>query len=104
MFVPKMSQQNTTSTTTYDFSHEPPLLEELGVNLEHIWLKTRAVAVPSKRWTHNEALMDPQLIVSDADMVGPLALALLLGGEMLLSGKLQFGYIYGFGLFGCVAM
>ena len=43
-------------------------------------------------------------LVADADMAGPLALALLLGGELLLSGKLQFGYIYGFGLFGCLAM
>lgn len=30
--------------------------------------------------------------------------ALLLGAEMIFSGKLQFGYIYGFGLFGCIAM
>ena len=90
-----------------DFYNEPPLLEELGVNLEHIWLKTKAVVVPFRRFhkgQHSSALQDPALIVEDADLAGPLALALLLGGELMMSGKLQFGYIYGFGMFGCVAM
>jgi protein YIPF5/7 len=27
-----------------------------------------------------------------------------LGGELLMTGKLHFGYIYGFGLFGCLTM
>jgi hypothetical protein len=48
--------------------------------------------------------MDPAMIVEDADLAGPLAFALLLGGELLLTGKIHFGYIYGFGLFGCLAM
>ncbi|EEC45664.1 predicted protein, partial [Phaeodactylum tricornutum CCAP 1055/1] len=87
-----------------DFENEPPLLEELGINVEHILLKTKAVVLPSQRFNKNTALTDPALIVEDADLAGPLALALTLGGEMLLAGKLQFGYIYGFGLFGCMAM
>lgn len=48
--------------------------------------------------------MDPTMIVEDADLAGPLVFALALGGELLLSGKIHFGYIYGFGLFGCLAM
>jgi hypothetical protein len=89
----------------YDFTDEPPLLEELGINVEHILLKTKAVVIPFRRFQPHSALFsDPQLIVEDADLAGPLALALLLGGELLLTGQLSFGYIYGFGVFGCLAM
>jgi hypothetical protein len=84
---------------------EPPLLEELGINVEHILLKTKAVVLPFRRFHRHSALIsDPQLIVEDADLAGPLAFALLLGGELLLTGQLSFGYIYGFGVFGCLAM
>lgn len=83
---------------------EAPLLEELGVNVEHILMKTKAVVIPFRRFHKHSALADPSIIVEDADLAGPLAFALLLGGELLITGKLQFGYIYGFGLFGCLAM
>lgn len=82
------------------FDDEPPLLEELGIHMDHIVAKTRAVVLPFQRFGGN---MDAT-VIQDADLYGPLALALLLGGELLLSGKIQFGYIYGFGLFGCVSM
>lgn len=32
-----------------DYTNEPPLLEELGINFEHIRLKTLAVLNPVKR-------------------------------------------------------
>lgn len=81
---------------------EPPLLEELGINLEHILLKTKTVVLPFSRFGGDK--LDPVVICQDADLAGPVAFALILGGEMVLTGKLQFGYIYGFGLFGCVSM
>lgn len=81
---------------------EAPLLEELGINIEHIALKTKTVVLPFSRFGGNT--LGPDDICKDSDLAGPIAFALLLGGEMVLSGKLQFGYIYGFGLFGCVAM
>ena len=88
-----------------DLDHEPPLLEELGINLQHIWLKTKAVVLPFRRFSKtNTALLEPDLIVKDADLAGPLALALALGGELLLMGKVHFGYIYGFGVFGCLSL
>ena len=31
-----------------NYDNEPPLLEELGVNFEHIWKKTQAVMYPTK--------------------------------------------------------
>lgn len=37
-------------------------------------------------------------------MAGPLMFALVLGFALLMVGKLHFGYIYGFGAFGCLAI
>eukprot|EP00562_Extubocellulus_spinifer_P020170 CAMPEP_0178584220 /NCGR_PEP_ID=MMETSP0697-20121206/24704_1 /TAXON_ID=265572 /ORGANISM="Extubocellulus spinifer, Strain CCMP396" /LENGTH=407 /DNA_ID=CAMNT_0020220129 /DNA_START=39 /DNA_END=1264 /DNA_ORIENTATION=- len=78
-----------------------PLLEELGINVGHIATKSRAVVLPFSRYasTHLD-----RSVMEDADLAGPLVFALALGGELLLSGKVSFGYIYGFGLFGCVAL
>lgn len=79
-----------------DYSNEPPLLEELGINFVHIWAKTRTVMLPmSKR-------IDISYL-DDTDLAGPLVFALILGVCLLFTGKLHFGYIYGFGLFGCVS-
>jgi protein YIPF5/7 len=105
-FVPQMAkQQNDLNYGEEYFDNEPPLLEELGVNLEHIFSKTKAVVVPFRRWQKDSVLSDPAMIAEDADLAGPLAFALLLGAELMMSGKLgAFGYIYGFGMFGCLAM
>lgn len=84
-----------------DYYNEPPLLEELGVNFPHIYSKSRAVLFPFGK--HAKSL-ESGLIENDADLAGPLAFALGLGGELLLSGKLHFGYVYGFGLSGCFFM
>ena len=81
---------------------EAPLLEELGINLAHIFLKTKAVVLPFGRFGGTQ--MQPSDIVQDADLAGPIAFALILGAEMVLTGRFQFGYIYGFGVFGCVSM
>ena len=40
----------------------------------------------------------------EADLAGPLVFCLLLGSLLLLRGKVHFGYIYGFGIVGCLAM
>jgi hypothetical protein len=45
-------------------------------------------------------LPDPN-IMADSDMAGPLVFCLALGFFLLLTGKLHFGYIYGFGMLGC---
>ena len=31
-----------------DYENEPPLLEELGIRFDHIWMKTQAVVNPTK--------------------------------------------------------
>jgi hypothetical protein len=101
----QQQQQSSPSDAFEDFENEAPLLEELGINLEHIFLKTKAVVLPFRRFSgSNSALLDPDLIVQDADLAGPLALALLLAFELLCMGKIHFGYIYGFGMFGCLSL
>lgn len=94
MFIP--SQDATQATDEYDYENEPPLLEELGINFDHIRQKTFAVLNP-----FGSARAD---VIADQDLAGPLAFCLLFGASLLLHGKLQFGYIYGIGLLGCVGM
>ncbi len=82
-----------------DFADEPPLLEELGINISHIQTKSLAVILPVRyaKTAINENLME------DADMAGPIVFGILLALELLLAGRIQFAYIYGLGLFGCLA-
>ena len=84
-----------------DYDNEPPLLEELGINMGHIGTKSRAVVLPFSRYASGQL---DRSVMEDSDLAGPLVFALALGGELLLSGKVSFGYIYGFGLFGCFAL
>jgi hypothetical protein len=79
-----------------NFEDEPPLMEELGINFEHIYQKTLSVLNPFK---HPDAD-----IMKDTDLAGPLVFCLAFGGFLLLSGKVHFGYIYGIGVVGCLAM
>ena len=79
-----------------NYDNEPPLLEELGIRFDHIWTKTQAVVNPISK------LRDD--ILEDADLAGPIFFALILGSCLLLAGKVHFGYIYGFSMFGCLGM
>lgn len=75
---------------------EPPLLEELGINFDHIRQKTFAVLNPLM--TANRSVLD------DNDLAGPLVFCLLFGFSLLLHGKVHFGFIYGIGVLGCLAI
>jgi len=81
--------------TSDEFANEPPLLEELGINPEHIVQKTLTVLNPF-RTTRTD-------VAGDADLAGPLVFCLAFGSLLLLSGKIHFNYIYGIGAMGCVA-
>ncbi|KAL7010325.1 hypothetical protein EMMF5_000348 [Cystobasidiomycetes sp. EMM_F5] len=74
------------------YEGEPPLLEELGFNFEHIKLKSLTVLNPLRK--------PDQHIMDDADLAGPILFAFCFGMFLLLSGKSQFGYIYGVALLG----
>lgn len=81
------------STATTFVEPEPPLLEELGINPDHILKRMRSVLLFYK--------LDEYLL-ADSDMSGPLLIILTLGFSLLLSGKPIFGYIYGLGIMGGV--
>jgi len=85
-----------TAFGTGGFEGEPPLLEELGINFAHIQTKSLTVLNPLGRI--DEHIMD------DADLAGPLLFCFCFGMFLLLSGKTQFGYIYGVGLLGSTAI
>ncbi|GAA6017255.1 hypothetical protein JCM10207_003663 [Rhodosporidiobolus poonsookiae] len=75
---------------------EPPLLEELGINFDHILQKSLTVMNPLKS-------VDPH-IMDDADLAGPLVFCFVFASFLLLSGKPQFSYIYGVALVGSISM
>ena len=75
---------------------EPPLLEELGINPDHILQKTLNVL--------NPMMTTEAAIAGDSDLAGPIVFALAFGSFIMFSGKLYFNYIYGIGLLGCLAM
>ncbi|XP_071454065.1 protein YIPF5 [Hetaerina americana] len=81
---------------TSEFDDEPPLLEELGINPDHIIQKTLAVLNPLRETDAK--------ILQDTDFAGPLAFCLAFGALLLLSGKVHFSSIYGIGALGCVGM
>lgn len=84
-----------------DFANEPPLLEELDINFSHILGKTKAVLQPFKNASN---LDKPDELLMDSDLTGPIFFLICLGCSLLLQGKVSFGSIYGFGVFGCAAL
>lgn len=73
-----------------------PLLEELGVSPAHIVQKTRAVL--------NPFTPVPAEIMTDTDLAGPAAFAVLLALLLTLQGKIQFSAIYGMCVLGVLLL
>ncbi|KAL1790586.1 YIPF7 [Sigmodon hispidus] len=78
------------------FDEEPPLLEELGINFDHIWQKTLTVLNPMKPADGS--------IMNETDLTGPLLFCVALGATLLMAGKAQFGYVYGMSAIGCLGI
>ncbi|CAF3675726.1 unnamed protein product [Rotaria socialis] len=92
-----LSPKGTPNQNNYECD-EPPLLEELGINFDHIFKKTKSVLNP---------FTTPDLsILDDVDLAGPLVFCLAFACSLLLLGKINFGYVYGivtlgtFGMYG----
>ncbi|XP_078266739.1 protein YIPF5-like [Rhinoraja longicauda] len=85
-----------TSTIYGGTDDEPPLLEEIGINFDHIWQKTLTVLNPMKPADGS--------IMKETDLAGPIVFCLAFGATLLLAGKVQFGYVYGISVFGCLAI
>jgi len=76
------------------FEDEPPLLEELGINVGSILQKVRGVLTFKMRHDY----------VRDLDIGGPLLFVILLSSLHLLTGKLHFGVILGWSVVGSGAI
>jgi hypothetical protein len=77
-------------------NEELPLLEELGINFDHIFKKTKSVLNP---------FSTPDIsILGDVDLAGPLVFCLAFACSLLLLGKIHFGYVYGIVTLGTVGM
>jgi hypothetical protein len=74
---------------------EPPLLEELGINLQSI--KNKIIGVITLKRIDKKFL-------EDSDMAGPLLIFLLFAFSLVLQYKINFGYIYGISLFGSILL
>ena len=79
-----------------DDNEERPLLEELGINFDHIFKKTKSVLNPFS--TPDASILD------DVDLAGPLVFCLAFACSLVLLGKIQFGYVYGIVTLGTVGM
>ncbi|XP_029986643.1 protein YIPF5-like [Sphaeramia orbicularis] len=78
------------------YEEEPPLLEELGVNFDHIWQKTLTVLNVFKPADGS--------IMNETDLTGPIVFCIALGVTLMMAGKAHFGYVYGISAAACVGM
>ena len=81
------------ATAGAPFEDEPPILEELGIDLSGILKKSRSVLL-------GRVGADS---LRDVDMGGPLIFAACLAALHLLHGKLHFGVILGWSAVSCTA-
>mmetsp|Transcript_39039 Transcript_39039/g.105684 ORF Transcript_39039/g.105684 Transcript_39039/m.105684 type:complete len:264 (-) Transcript_39039:73-864(-) len=91
VFTPQPQQQMPSYDD--DIENEPPLLEELGIDVGNIWLRMKGIAFFKK--------LDEE-VLRDADLGGPIVIILALGLCLLLAGKLVLGLLYGWGLTSCI--
>ncbi|TKC50778.1 hypothetical protein EI555_018736 [Monodon monoceros] len=78
IFQPAQAYTPTTPQPFYgnNFEDEPPLLEELGINFDHIWQKTLTVLHPLK--------VADGSIMNETDLAGPMVFCLAFGATLLL--------------------
>ncbi|KAM7404148.1 hypothetical protein PAMA_004534 [Pampus argenteus] len=95
-YQPAMSSGTVGDTGTHSSEEEPPLLEELGINFDHIWQKTLTVLNPFKPADGS--------IMNETDLTGPVLFCIALGVTLMMAGKAHFGYVYGISATACTGM
>lgn len=90
------SWQPTPTTNFTGEEDEPPLLEELGIDLNKILIRLMHSLDPTGKCG---------VVLGDYDVIGPIALYLTYTSLLLLAGgKLMFSYIYGLAVLTSVCM
>ncbi|XP_034374332.1 LOW QUALITY PROTEIN: protein YIPF5 [Arvicanthis niloticus] len=102
---PTQAYPPTTPQSFYgdSFEEEPPLLEELGINFDHIWQKTLTVLQPPEG-SRIGSIMNETDLAGGQWVVFCLAFGATLLTGKLLAGKIQFGYVYGISAIGWLGM
>uniref|UniRef100_UPI0037E79CE6 protein YIPF7-like n=1 Tax=Semicossyphus pulcher TaxID=241346 RepID=UPI0037E79CE6 len=95
-YQPEMPPGTVGDTGMDSLEEEPPLLEELGINFDHIWQKTLTVLNPFKPADGS--------IMNETDLTGPILFCIALGVSLMMAGKAHFGYVYGTSATGCTGM
>ncbi|XP_054470554.1 protein YIPF7-like [Anoplopoma fimbria] len=95
-YQPAMLSQTVGSTGNDYPEEEPTLLEELGINFDHIWQKTLTVLNPLKPADGS--------IMNETDLTGPILFCVALGVTLMMAGKSHFGYVYGVSATACIGM
>jgi hypothetical protein len=90
-FPPPQSMGPGPTSYDDDIDNEPPILEELGINVESIVMRMKGVAFFKQV---------PEEILADLDLTGPVSIICLLVTCLLFSGKIVGGYVYGFYMMG----
>lgn len=88
--------------TAQSYPDEPSLMEELEINLPHIWSKSMTVLNPLHRYSPDHQ-RDAHMM-DDTDLAGPLLFCFVFGILLFLAGKSHFGYIYGVALLGSLSI
>ncbi|XP_071391607.1 protein YIPF7-like isoform X1 [Centroberyx affinis] len=96
IYQPAMPSGTLGNPGTDNYEDEPPLLEELGINFDHIWQKTLTVLDPFKPADGS--------IMNETDLTGPILFCIALGATLLMAGKAHFGYVYGISAIACNGM
>jgi len=81
---------------SYSFEDEPPLWEELGIDFQFIKSKTFSLLNPIKK--------PESVYLTDTDLGGPFLFCLIIGFCLLFTGKVHFGYIFGYTIFGSLIL
>ncbi|XP_043257858.1 protein YIPF5 homolog [Colletes gigas] len=85
-----------------DEEEEPPLLEELGIDIDRILQKTLAVLNPFHR---RGQIDDANYLLQDSDLAGPITFCLILAAFLsIAASKAYFGHIYGLAVISCILM
>ncbi|XP_034419577.1 protein YIPF7-like [Cyclopterus lumpus] len=95
-FQPEMLSGTVVNPGTDYSEEEPTLLEELGINFDHIWQKTLTVLNPFKPADGS--------IMNETDLTGPILFCVGLGVTLMMAGKAHFGYVYGISATACIVM
>ncbi|XP_053972169.1 protein YIPF5-like [Hylaeus volcanicus] len=98
----RFDYENVGSNGFVDEEDEPPLLEELGIDIDRIMQKTLAVLNP---FHEVGPIDDVNYLLEDSDLAGPVIFYLAFAAFLsIATTKAYFGYVYGLAMISFIVM